>query len=113
MGNNGHHINNSSDFVDRIRQVTVSEDDTLVSYDVSALFTSVPILEAVNIIKEKLKGDTTLKQRTDMSVDDLSDLLQFVLDSTYFTFRDQFYQQRHGSAMGSPVLRSKFIYGTF
>ena len=38
-----------------------------------------------------------------MSVDDIIKLLEFVLKTTYFVFRDTIYQQRFGMAMGSPV----------
>ena len=33
----------------------------------------------------------------------LLDLLEFCLSTTYFTFRDDYYKQVHGCAMGSPV----------
>ena len=47
--------------------------------------------------------DTTLKNRTLLSVDNIMELLEFVLTTTYFMFRGQTYQQRFGTAIGSPV----------
>ena len=73
------------------------------SYDVSALFTSVPIDPALNIIKDLLDKDTTLKERTVMEVSDIILLLEFCLKNTYFSFQYQFYEQVEGAAMGSPV----------
>ena len=43
----------------------------LSSYDVSALFTSVPIDPALKVIKDLLVKDNTLKERTVMDVEDI------------------------------------------
>ena len=75
----------------------------LSSYDVSALFTSVPIDPALNIIKDLLDKDNTLKERTVMEVGDIILLLEFCLKNTYFSFQGQIYEQVEGAAMGSPV----------
>ena len=69
----------------------------------SALFTSVPIDPALNIIKDLLVKDNTLKERTVMDVEDIILLLECCLKHTYFSFQCQFYEQVEGAAMGSPV----------
>ena len=69
----------------------------------SALFTSVPEDPALNIIKDLLEKDHTLKERTVMEVSDIILLLEFCLKNTYFSFQDQFYEQVEGAAMDSPV----------
>ena len=58
--------------------------ECLSSYNVSALFTSVPIDPALNIIKDLLEKDTTLKERTVMEVGDIILLLEFCLKNTCF-----------------------------
>ncbi len=45
----------------------------------------------------------TLKDRTKLSPDDAIELLQFILTTTYFSFRGQIYRQIFGAVMGSPV----------
>ena len=77
--------------------------ECLSSYDVSALFTSVPVDPALNIIKDLLEKDHTFKERTVLAVSDIILLLEFCLKNTYFSFQDQFYEQVEGAAMGSPV----------
>ena len=72
-------------------------------FDVKALFTSVPIQPAIQVIKKMLEVDQELKQRTSMSVDHIVSLLEFCLRSTYFTFKGRFYEQQEGAAMGSPI----------
>ena len=51
----------------------------LSSYDVSALFTLVPVDPALNIIRELLDKDHTLKERTVLAVNDTILLLEFCL----------------------------------
>ena len=74
-----------------------------MSFNVKALFTSVPIEPAIKIIKKLLEEDPNLKQRTSMAVNHIVSLLEFCLRSTYFTFKGRFYEQQEGAAMGSPI----------
>ena len=74
-----------------------------MSFDVKALFTSVPIQPAIHVIQKLLQEDQDLKQRTSMSVNHIISLPEFCLGSTYFTFKDRFYEQQEGTAMGSPI----------
>ena len=74
-----------------------------MSYDVKALFTSVPFQPAINIIKKLLDEDKELQQRTSMTVSHITCLLEFCLKSTYFTFQGKHCEQLEGAAMGSPV----------
>ena len=74
-----------------------------MSYDVSALFTSIPIEPAINIIKKHLEEDKELHLRTSMMVKHISCLLEFCLKNTYFSFQGRFYEQTEGAAMGSPI----------
>ena len=75
----------------------------MMSFDVKALFTSVPIEPALVIIEKLLKEDQTLQSRTTMSMQHIMDLLGLCLRGTYFTFNGKFYEQVEGAAMGSPI----------
>ena len=103
VGKSPHHITSTQDFVEQTRHIKLEPGECLSSYDMSALFTSVPIDPALNIIKDLLDKDTTLKERTVMEVGDIILLLEFCLKNTYFSFQGQFYEQIEGAAMGSPV----------
>ena len=103
VGKSPHHINSTQDFVEQAKHFKLEAGECLSSYDVSALFTSVPIDPALNIIKDLLVKDNTLKERTVMEVEDIILLLEFCLKNTYFSFQGQFYEQVEGAAMGSPV----------
>ena len=78
-------------------------DETITSYDVSALFTCIPPEGAVEVVKEFLLGDQTLSDRTKFSPEQICSLLELCLNSTYFAYNGKFYKQIHGCAMGSPV----------
>ena len=103
VGKSPHHINSTQDFVEQAKHFKLETGECLSSYDVSALFTSVPIDPALNIIKDLLVKDNTFKERTVMEVEDIILLLEFCLKNTYFSFQGQFYEQVEGAAMGSPV----------
>ena len=89
--------------MEEAKHITLAPGEYLSSYDVSAPFTSVPVDPALNIIKDLLEKDHTLKERTVMEVSDIILLLEFCLKNTYFSFQDQFCEQVEGAAMGSPV----------
>ena len=74
--------------------IILEPGECLSSYDVSALFTSVPVDPALTIIKDLLEKDTTLEERTVMEVRDII----ICLKNTYFSFQDQFYEQVEGAA---------------
>ena len=103
VGKSPHHINSTQDFVEQAKHFKLEAGECLSSYDVSALFTSVLIDPALNIIKDLLDKDKTLKERTVMEVGDIILLLEFCLKNTYFSFQGQFYEQVEGAAMGSTV----------
>ena len=84
----------------------------MVSYDVRALFTYVPIQPALNIIKKLLKEDAGLQNRTTMSIKHIMDLLAFCLRSTYFTYQGKYYEQVEGAAHGlshQPIVANLYM----
>ena len=103
VGLSNHHIQNNMDFVEQIKEVKLKKEESMVSYDVTALFTSVPIPPVLKIIEDKLNEDKDLPQRTSMNTRHIIRLLEFCLRSTYFVFQGQYYEQTEGAAMGSPL----------
>ena len=103
VGKFPHHINSTQDSAEQVKHITLVPGECLSSYDVSALFTSVPIDPALKTINDLLVKDPTLKDRTVIGIDDIILLLEFCLKNTYFPFQGQFFEQVEGVAMGSPV----------
>ena len=67
VGATEYHVNNSVELTEEIKKMKLEEGECLTSYDVSALFTSIPISSALDIINNKLQDDTDFHNRTEMS----------------------------------------------
>ena len=72
----------------------------MVSFDVTSLYTTIPINQALLIIKDLLEHDDKLADRNLLSPRQILDLLDILLHTTYFKFSGDFYQQTDGAAMG-------------
>ena len=103
VGNSSHHVNNSKKFAEEIRNIKLERWECLTSFDVTALHTSIPVADAIEVIKRRLEQDTELPRTTTWSQDNILKLLEFCLVNTYFLFDGQFFEQTKGAAMGSPV----------
>ena len=103
VGRSTHHVRNNQDFIQSIEEVTVESEECMMSFDMKAPFTSIPIQPTLNIIKKLLEEDTSLHQRTTMAVKHIYCLLEFCLTNTYFSFQGKLYEQKEGAAMGSPI----------
>ena len=103
VGLSDHHVRNSQHFVQFVSTQKLRDTEVLVSFDVVSLFTRVPTTCAIQVTRERLLGDSSLSDRTSLTVEDICSLLKLCLEATYLSFRGRIYQQVHGTAMGSPV----------
>ena len=86
-----------------VEECKLNEYDIMVTFDVKSLFTNVPINDVLVILMERLQLDKKLEDRTAMDPLSICHLTELCLYSTYFAFKRQVYQQRKGTAMGSPM----------
>ncbi|XP_019627206.1 PREDICTED: uncharacterized protein LOC109472073 [Branchiostoma belcheri] len=103
VGQSEEHIKNSLDLVTKIREVTLEDGEVLTSFDVTALFTSVPGKEVVGMAVSRAEKDPTWKDRTLLTPKEFGELLLLVVSTTYFQYNDVIYDQTFGMAMGSPL----------
>ena len=75
----------------------------MVSFDVTALYTNIPIIDMLNIIKDYISNDDQFTRKTAISQDKFFDLVNLNLTTTWYTFNSQFYQQVDSVAMGAPA----------
>ena len=115
-GKSDYYVKNSEHFINAIDDITLEQDDVLVSYDVRSLFTNVPVDEAIEVIFGMLVDDESLLDRTTLDARRIADLLELCLKSTYFGYQGMFYEQLEGAAINGFACICcccKFIYGTF
>lgn len=103
VGKTSSFVKNSAEFVQMMRQMKVDSKDILVSFDVVNLFTNILIDEALQVMTELLRSNTSLANRTPIPVETICNLAKLCLKSTSFQFENRFYQHRRGAAMGSPL----------
>ena len=96
-------VQNTMDFVEQVKNIRLQPQECIVSYDVKALFTSVPIKPAIKIIKQLLEDDKELQHRTSMTVQHITCLLELCLNNTCFIFQGRYHEQTERAAMGSPL----------
>ena len=114
MGITPSFVRDSKSFSDHLRSVNISEEEELVSFDVFALFTSIPVPTALDVInclfcehiedpEVKHKYGCSFRWNTiGLEKDEVMQLLKLVLENCVFTFQDKFFKQLHSAAMGSP-----------
>ncbi len=52
---------------------------------------------------KKLEAETSWKEKAPLGKNRIVELLMLLLDTTYFVYKGNFYKQKHGAAMGTPV----------
>ena len=95
-----------------MKGIKLKEDECISSYDVKALFTSVPVELVIKIIRQKLEQENKLPYRTVMNIGNIISLLEFCLKNTHFLFRDKYYEELERAAMGSnisPIVANHFL----
>lgn len=92
-------LNNSLEFIKKIKTIELTEDVFMVSFDIVNLFSCVPPMEVYKIADYQLS-----KSKCNPFVqDELLMLFKLCLDQNYFRFQGETYRQKEGLAMGSPV----------
>ena len=102
---NQYTIDDALGFSKEVRKHPVLEDDILVSYDVTSLFTNVPGQETINILGEKAFTDDWFNSTYDLNLqrDQLTQLLRMTSTDQLFQFDGQLHEQCERVAMGSPL----------
>lgn len=96
-------VQNTKQFIEKLQNSgNIEEDEIMVSFDVAALFPSVPVKEAIVLLEDWLlrqKSDATWKTK----VRTYLKLTRLCIEENYFTFRGEYYKQTKGTPMGNPL----------
>ena len=99
----GAHLRNSIHFKEKMVEFAQSNslnNSKLVSLDVTALYTNVPLEPVLNFIDQKIDAgviNIPIPKSTFLS------LIRLCVNNNYFEFNGKFYRQKFGVAMGSPL----------
>ena len=64
VGNTKRNVQNSFDFVNCFAGINPKSEETITSYDVEGLSTSIPTSSTIDVVHHELFEDTTLSNRT-------------------------------------------------
>eukprot|EP00061_Rhincodon_typus_P012790 g38739.t1 len=96
-----HSIYLTQEFLNSLKNIKISDDEIMVSFDVTALFTSIDI----PLVKETvatLPVQAAMQTSSSISNDNIIKLPDLCL-TTYFVFNGQVYKQINGTPIGSPI----------
>ena len=98
-------ISDTFGFVNEVHELVINNGDILVFYDVSSLFTNVPLEETIQLLADKSFINNWFNGTYHLNLNklDLVDLLRAATKDQLFTFNGQLYEQTDGVAMGSPL----------
>ncbi|XP_055590666.1 uncharacterized protein LOC129742749 [Uranotaenia lowii] len=98
--NSKYNVKDSFEFCEFINDVVLPPDHILVSFDVVSLFTCIPRdLVLSNIINNW----DAIKKNTNINLDMFLEIVNFCMTCSYFRYKNKFYKQIYGTAMGNPV----------
>lgn len=101
-------VKNSLDLIDNLKDVELNENERLVSFDIKSYFSNVPKAGALDALHTWLdKQNINVLER-----EALFELTKGCINLSYFQFRNKFYEQLDGLAMGlslSPFLCNLFM----
>lgn len=99
---NSYTIKNSFEFSKIITSFSNSNSYTMCSYDITSLFTQIPLQETINIILDKA-FPTMNSTFHGFNRKQFKSVLELAVCNSFFIFNDNLYQQTDGVAMGSPL----------
>ena len=97
------HIKNSLDFKNRLNDFAQNNDTTflkMISFDIKSLFTCIPTEEVLNFIERKIDTGNIVTQ---IPKENFMKLLEVCVKNNVFEFENQFFKQKRGLSMGSPL----------
>ncbi|XP_067619832.1 uncharacterized protein [Eurosta solidaginis] len=96
-----YNIKNAFEFKEKLENISVKDEDILVSFDVVSLFTNIPIVLATKIILKKWEE---IQKTTKITRRIFQEMLDFCLkDNNYFLWCEKLYAQTFGMPMGNPL----------
>ena len=83
-----------------MKDIELKPNYKIASFDITNLYTNIPVQETINILEKQLVDANTLSPQ---QIKECVELLQVILKQNYFMFNNRYFIQEEGLAMGSPL----------
>lgn len=93
-------IRSSEQLPEILSEIRLESTDVLVSFDVVAFFPSIPLDMAVEAVHRRWND---IQVHTPIKKEKFLEMISFCLNNSYCQYEQQFYRQKNGLAMGSPL----------
>ena len=94
-------VKSTKDFIEKLKTVKVPKGYQMVSFDVKALFTNVPLKYAIDLVLKRIYENHQIS--TSIIRNEMREILLLCTKNLQFTFIDVVYLQTAGVAIGSPL----------
>ena len=94
-------VNSTNEFLAHINRQNIPNNFKLVSFDVTSLFTNVPLDFTINTILKRIYDQNEIN--TGITKQQMKELLLLCTKNVHFTYNNNIYTQTDGVAMGSPL----------
>jgi hypothetical protein len=78
----------------------IQKHEIMISLNVINLFTNIPIDYTLKVLKDKLKVDVLLRDRTSLPIEEIIVLIELCIENNFFSFNEKFYWQKTGAGIG-------------
>ena len=97
--NNKHTIKNTIELTDKLQTIKITDNTKLYSFDITDMYSNIPITDTINIIEQTLNKNKESKKY----ITQLKNILKTITEQNYFTFEEHIYKIHDGLIMGSPI----------
>ncbi|BHF84006.1 hypothetical protein SprV_0902715600 [Sparganum proliferum] len=94
-------VASANQFLERLKYMKLEADESMVSFDVVSIFTSIRQQLVIDVVRQLL-ADRYNERDNPLKTGHLMELLRYCL-KTYFTLGGQMYEQIKGTPMDSPI----------
>jgi hypothetical protein len=104
------YIQDSQNFIQKTKDICIDNNDFLAVADFTSLYSNIDLKDCL----EKITDFFTDKLDSEnLKIEVLHEILKIVLENNYFKYKDKFYKQKKGIAMGSkcgPSIANLYVY---
>ena len=88
---NEYTVNDTRDFINRLKRVSANDGDKVVSFDVASLFTNVPLDYTIDVILRKIYTEKLISTKIKRA--QFKELLELCTKHLHFSFNGEMFRQ--------------------